>query len=171
VLDLPTRRRIFDFVREHPGASARTIQRGVGMGWGETAYHLEQLRRATLLHRERGGRRDYYFPADMLPLDRQLLLSMQSAIERALLVELARFPGLTFHDLVERSLAGKSTVAFHLKFLVALGIIEVEVEGSTRHYRTRRPDLVLRLYSSFRDSFEDRWVDRFSSTWGGLTRE
>jgi predicted transcriptional regulator len=171
VLDLPTRRRIFDFVAAHPGSSARTVQRGVGLGWGETAYHLDQMRRAGLLHRERGGRRDYYFPADMVPIDRQLLLSMQSAVERALLVELARFPGLTFRELVARLGAGKSTAAFHLRFLVALGIVDVESSEPLRRYRVRRPDLVLRLYGSFRDSFEEPWVDRFSSTWGGLVRE
>lgn len=171
MLDLPTRRRIFDFVAAHPGSSARTVQRGVGLGWGETAYHLDQMRRAGLLHRERGGRRDYYFPADMVPIDRQLLLSMQSAVERALLVELARFPGLTFRELVARLGVGKSTAAFHLRFLVALGIVDVESSGPLRRYRARRPDLVLRLYGSFRDSFEEPWVDRFSSTWGGLVRE
>jgi predicted transcriptional regulator len=171
VLDLPTRRRIFDFVGQHPGSSARMVQRGLGLGWGETAYHLDQLLRSGLLHRERGGRRDYYFPAEMQPVDRQLLLSMQSAVERALLVELARFPGLTFPELGVRLKLGKSTAAFHLKFLVALGLIEVESSGTVRRYRARRPELVLRLYSSFRDSFEDRWVDRFSSTWGGLVRE
>jgi predicted transcriptional regulator len=170
VLDLPTRRRIFDFVHEHPGSSARTVQRGVGMGWGETAYHLHQMLGAGLLHRERGGRRDYYFPADMPVSDRQLLLSMQSASERALLVVLARSPGLMFRELVDQLDVGKSTVAFHLKFLVALGIVEVEITGAARHYRVRRADLVLRLYGSYRDSFEDRWIDRFSSTWGGLTR-
>lgn len=171
MLDLPTRRRIFDFVGEHPGSSARTVQRGVGLGWGETAYHLDQMLRAGLLHRERGGRRDYYFHAAMLPIDRQLLLCMQSAVERAVLVELARFPGLTFRDLVARLGVGKSTAAFHLKFMVALGIVDVEISGPIRRYVTRRPDLVLRLYRSFRDSFEERWVDRFSSTWGGLVRE
>ena len=171
MLELPTRRRIFDFVREHPGASARTIQRGVGMGWGETAYHLDQMLRHGVLHRERGGRRDYYFPAEMLAVDRQLLLCMQSAVERAILVKLARFPGLSFGELVARLGIGKSTLAFHLKFLVALAIVEVDATEATRHYRSRRPELVLRLYGSYRDSFEDRWVDRFSSAWGGLTRE
>ncbi len=170
MLDLPTRQRIFDFVREHPGSSARTVQRGAQLGWGETAYHLEQMRRAGLLYRERGGRRDYYFPADMPPVDRQLLLAMQSAVERGLLVELARSNGLAFRELVDRLKVGKSTVAFHLKYLLALGIVEVDSAGASRMYRARRPDLVLRLYGSYRDSFEDRWIDRFSSTWGGLTR-
>ena len=170
MLDLPTRQQIFDFVREHPGSSARTVQRGVRLGWGETAYHLDQMRRAGLLHRERGGRRDYYFPADMAPADRQLLLAMQSAVERGLLVELARSNGLSFGELVDRLKVGKSTLAFHLKFLLALGIVEVDSTASVRAYRARRPDLILRLYGSYRDSFEDRWIDRFSSTWGGLTR-
>jgi predicted transcriptional regulator len=171
VLDLPTRQRIFDFVRAHPGSSARTVQRGAQLGWGETAYHLEQMRRAGLLHRERGGRRDYYFPADMPPIDRQLLLAMQSAVERGLLVELARSNGLAFGELVDRLKVSKSTTAFHLKFLLALGIVEVDSAGTIRTYRVHRPDLVLRLYGSYRDSFEDLWIDRFSATWGGLTRE
>ncbi|MGA8303757.1 MAG: MarR family transcriptional regulator [Thermoplasmata archaeon] len=171
MLDLPARRRIFDFVREHPGSSARTIQRGLGLGWGETAYHLDQMLRGGLLCRERGGRRDYYFPREMLPLDRQLLVAMQSVAERAILVELARFPGLTFRELVDRLAVGKSTMAFHLKFLVALGLVEVDSSGPTRRYRAHRPELILRLYGTYRDSFEARWIDRFASTWGGLTRK
>jgi len=170
VLDLPARRRIYEFVGEHPGASARTVQRGLGFGWGETIYHLEQMLRAGLLHRERGGRRDYYFHSDVPPIDRQLLLVMQSPIERGLLVVMSRAPGLNFGELMARLGLGKTTTAFHLKFLVALGLVEPESSGPRRRYYVRRPDLVLRLYTSFRDSFEDQWVDRFSSTWGGLVR-
>lgn len=140
------------------------------MGWGETTYHLEQMLRAGLLHRERGGRRDYYFQAGLPPIDQQLLLVMQSAVERALLVDLSRFPGRTFRELTDRLGLGRTTTAFHLKFLVALELVGVEVVGPRREYSARRPDLVLRLYGSFRDSFEDRWVDRFASTWGGLVR-
>lgn len=164
------RRRIFDFVSAHPGSSARTVQRGLQLGWGETTYHLDQMLRAGVLQRERGGRRDYYFQPDLAPIDRQLLVVMQSAVERAILVELSRVPGTSFRDLMSRLRLGKTTAAFHLKFLVALGIVEVETSTSHRTYSVRRPDLVLRLYASFRDSFEDRWVDRFSSTWGGLVR-
>jgi predicted transcriptional regulator len=170
VLELPSRRRIYEFIGGHPGSSARSVQRGVGMGWGETTYHLDQLTTAGLLLRERGGRRDYYFQPSIGPVDRQLLLVMQSAVERALLVELSRFPGLGFGDLMSRLSLGKTTTAFHLKYLLALGLVNSEVAGAKRRYSVRRPDLVLRLYTSFRDSFEDLWVDRFASVWGGLVR-
>lgn len=170
MLELPARRRIYDFIGNHPGASARFVQRGVELGWGETTYHLDQLTAAGLIHRERGGRRDYYFHPTVVPIDRQLLRVMQSAVERAMLVELSRFPSLGFGELMERLSLRKTTTAFHLKYLVALGLVESEVAGSKRKYTVRRPDLVLRLYSSFQDSFEDRWVDRFASVWGGLVR-
>jgi predicted transcriptional regulator len=170
MLQLGVRRRIFDFVGAHPGSSARAVQRGLGLGWGETTYHLDQMLRSGILHRERGGRRDYYFHPDTAPVDRQLLVVMQSSVERAILVELSRFPGTSFRDLKYRLKLGKTTAAFHLKFLVALGIVEVEASTPHRRYSVRRPDLVLRLYGSYRDSFEDRWVDRFSATWGGLVR-
>lgn len=170
MLELPVRRRIFEFVGAHPGSSARTVQRGLGLGWGETTYHLDQMLRSGILFRERGGRRDYYFHPDTPPVDRQLLVVMQSSVDRAILVELSRFPATTFRDLMSRLQLGKTTAAFHLKFLVALGLVEVDASSAQRRYSARRPDQVLRLYGSFRDSFEDRWVDRFASTWGGLVR-
>ncbi len=170
MLELPVRRRIFDFVGAHPGSSARTVQRGLGLGWGETTYHLDHMLRSGLLLRERGGRRDYYFHTNTQPIDRQLLVVMQSSVDRAILVELSRFPGTSFRDLMSRLELGKTTAAFHLKFLVALGIVEVDASTPHRRYSVRRPEQVLRLYGSFRDSFEDRWVDRFASTWGGLVR-
>lgn len=146
------------------------MQRGVGFGWGETTYHLDQLTQGGLLLRERGGRRDYYFHPSLGPIDRQLLLVMQSAVERGMLVELSRSPGLGFGDLMARLSLGKTSTAFHLKYLVALGLVDAEIAGAKRRYTARRPDLVLRLYAAFRDSFEDRWVDRFASVWGGLVR-
>jgi predicted transcriptional regulator len=170
LLELPTRRRIYDFVGEHPGSSARSVQRGVALGWGETTYHLDQLAQGGLIRRERGGRRDYYFHTSIGPVDRQFLLVMQSAVDRGMLVELSRFPGLGFGELMTRLSLGKTTTAFHLKYLVALGLVNTEIAGTKRRYSARRPDLVLRLYVSFRDSFEDRWVDRFASVWGGLVR-
>lgn len=170
MLELPARRRIFDFVGAHPGSSARTVQRGLGLGWGETTYHLDQMLRSGTLLRERGGRRDYYFHPGTSPVDRQLLIVMQSSVDRAILVELSRFPGTSFRDLMSRLQLGKTTAAFHLKFLVALGVVEVDTSTPHRRYSARRPDQVLHLYESFRDSFEDRWVDRFAATWGGLVR-
>lgn len=170
LLAQPTRRRIYDVVSAHPGASARDVQRLAGLAWGETAYHLDQLSRGGALRRERGGRRDYYFRPDMTWDDRRLFLSLRSRTERRILLVLAEAPGLTLGELRDRSRNSLSTVSFHLRHLLAQGLVVGEREGNLRRYRLVRVERLIELVGEYRDSFEDRLVDRFVGTWSSLLR-
>ncbi len=164
----PTRRKIVDVVREHPGSSAREVQRRAALGWGETAYHLDQLTRAGALRRERGGRRDYYFPSTMTWEDRRLFQVLRSGTERRLLLELSARPGGTLAELKEATGLSLSTTSFHLRHLLAQNAVEGFRDGNLRRYRPTRPDRVAALVTRYRESFEDRLVDRFVEAWSGL---
>lgn len=168
VLAQPTRRRIYDVVGAHPGASAREVQRLAGLAWGETAYHLDQLIRAGILRRERGGRRDYYFRLDMTWEDRRVLLSLRSRTERMILVALVESPGLSLAELKDRTQTSLSTASSHLRRLIAQGVVESERTESTRQYRTVQPQRVTVLLRQYKESFRDRLVDRFVETWSDL---
>ena len=168
LLEQPTRRRIFDVVSQHPGSSGREVQRRAGLGWGETAYHLDQLTRAGVLRRERGGRRDYYFPASMTWEDRRLFQALRSDAERRILLELADRPGRTLNELTAAVGLSLSTTSFHLRLLLRQSVVEGYREGPLRRYRTGRPEKVRELLSLYRESFADRWVDRFVEAWSGL---
>lgn len=168
ILAQPTRRRIFEVVGAHPGASAREIQRLSGLAWGETAYHLDQMIRAGVVRRERGGRRDYYFRLDMTWEDRRVLLSLRSRTQRQILLALVDSPDLSLAELRERTGASLSTVSAHLRRLLSLGIVESRREGPARQYRSIRPERVAALLRQYRESFGDRLVDRFVETWSDL---
>ena len=168
LLALPTRRKIVDVVTAYPGASARDIQRRAGLGWGETAYHLDQLTRAGALRRERGGRRDYYFPSTMTWEDRRLFQVLRSGAERRLLLELGRRPGLSLNELREATGFSLSPTSFHLRHLMTQGAVEGFRDGALRRYRALRPERVAELLARYRESFEDRLVDRFVEAWSGL---
>ena len=168
VLRLGTRQRIFGVVSKNPGLSARDIQRLAGLGWGETSYHLERLEDAGVLRRERGGRRDYYFPATMTWEDRRLLQALRSPAQRALLLLLSERPGLTLAELREVAGFSLSTTSFHLRQLLDRAAVEMYREGNARRYRVVRPERVAELVRGYRTSFEDRLVDRFVETWSGL---
>ncbi len=168
VLAQPTRQRIFDVVGAHPGASAREIQRLSGLAWGETAYHLDQMIRAGVVRRERGGRRDYYFRLDMTWEDRRVLLSLRSSTERKLLLVLVDSPDLTLSELKERTQTSLSTTSAHLRRLLSLGIVESSRTASGRSFRAVRPERVALLVKQFQESFRDRVVDRFVETWSDL---
>lgn len=170
LLAQPTRRRIFEVVGAHPGASARDVQRLAGLAWGETAYHLDQLTRAGALRRERGGRRDYYFRPDMTWNDRRLLRSLRSETERRLLLALTGTLGRTTAELSDGTGLSISTTSFHLRELVAAGAVEPFRDGNVRRYRLARPDRMGELLRTYRESFRDRLVDRFVETWSSLLR-
>ena len=168
LLEQPTRRRIFEVVQQHPGSSAREIQRRAQLGWGETAYHLDQLTRAGLLRRERGGRRDYYFPAEMSWDDRRTFQALRSAAERRILLELVDRPGRTLAELRTATGLSLSTTSFHVRHLLHATIVEGFPDGNQRRYRALRPDRVREFLHRYQESFEDRWVDRFVEAWSGL---
>jgi len=168
LLAQPTRRRIFDVVSKHPGASGRDVQRLAGLAWGETAYHLEQLTDAGLLRRERGGRRDYYFAAAMTWEDRRLFQALRSPTQRRLLLLLSESPDLTLAELRERLQLSLSTTSFHVRQLLASSAIEGNRAGNLRRYRAVRPQRVAELLRGYQESFEDRLVDRFVEAWSGM---
>ena len=168
LLAQPTRRRIHDVVCRHPGSSAREIQRTAGLAWGETAYHLDQLTKAGVLRRERGGRRDYYFPHAMGWEDRRLFQALRRPAQRHLLVALSRTPGLTLAELRAACGFSLSTTSFHLRQLLAISVVEGYREGNLRRYRVVRPTRLVELLKGYRDSFQDRLVDRFIEAWSGL---
>lgn len=170
LLGQPTRRRIYDVVGTHPGSSARDIQRLAGLAWGETAYHLDQLTRAGAVRRERGGRRDFYFRLTMDWDDRKLLRSLRSSTQRRLLLALAIQPGLTVGELSKRTGLSPSTTSFHLRELVNSGAAESFRDGNLHRYRPAHPGHLAKLLATYRESFQDRLVDRFVETWSSLLR-
>ncbi|MCI4322199.1 MAG: helix-turn-helix domain-containing protein [Thermoplasmata archaeon] len=170
ILQQPTRRRIYDVVGSHPGASARDVQRLAGLAWGETAYHLDHLTKSGAVRRERGGRRDYYFRNDVSWDERKLLRCLRSPSQRHLLLTLTERPDLTLANLSERTGLSPSTTSFHLRELVAAGTVEGYRDGNVRRYRTVLPARVGELLRTYRESFRDRLVDSFVATWSSLIR-
>lgn len=163
-----TRRRIVEIVAAHPGLSAREIQRGLGLGWGETAYHLDQLVRANLLYRERTGRRDAYFDRTVPWEDRRILVVLRGGATRRILLELTSTPGVSGPELQRRLGVSKSTLSFHLTRLIAGGVVEGVRTDEGLSYRVPNRERVAQLVRDHRDSFQDRLIDRFIETWVSL---
>lgn len=166
-----TRDRILEFVRSHPAASGRSIQRGLNLAWGETDYHLNRLLRTGLLRRQVEGKFHHYFVPGFPLVEGAVLQVMQGRVARGILVVLARAEGLTFSQLAIEVGESRSLVAFQLRQLVGRGLVTQESTPTSPRYRARDAQLVLRLYGSFLDSFEDHWADRLSSTFGGLLKD
>ena len=166
--DQPTRRRILEAIDQHPGASARDLQHHARLGWGETAYHLRLLVEGGAVRLERGGRRDYYFATHLTWDDRRLLQALRSPTERQIMILLTDTPGLSASEIQRRIGVGKSTISFHVGRLIELRILETYYDQGARRHRLLQPEKMRPVLHTYRESFQDRVVDRFVESFGGL---
>jgi predicted transcriptional regulator len=165
------RDRILEDVAANPGSSAREIQRRLGLAWGETAYHLDRLRRSGAVRRERSGWRDFYFSNDLTWADRRIFQALRSPAERRIVLAVSESPGLRFTDIPARLELGRSTVSFHLNRLLELGVLSYSPSGPGAGYRLIEAARIHRLLSTYATSFADEIVDRFVGAFDGLLRD
>jgi DNA-binding transcriptional ArsR family regulator len=170
LLDLPKRRLLYDIVREYPGIGPRRAQRILGIGWGETVYHLDRLTEAGLLDRERRGYRDHYYVAGVPFADRGLLRISLLGSGRHLLIALLEQPRSTVPDLSRRTGLSEGRLSIHLRRLVENDLVRTGREGRFRTFELTQPQSVVRVLATYRESLADLWVDRVVDVWSELFR-
>jgi len=170
LLALETRRRLFEAARKAPGSGAREIQRAAGTGWGETVYHLERLTEAGLLHRERSGHQDHYFPATVPLGDRRLLRLSRSRSARRVLVTLLESPALTVPEISKRTGLSAGRLSVHLRRMIEMGITQTGRQGRYRTFDVVDRSGVIRVLTTYRSGIADQWIDGLLDTWAELFR-
>lgn len=169
LLELETRRRIYEHVRRVPGLHLRALQRATGLPLGTVEYHLHQMERAGLVVTREEGRYKAYFPNDQLDRrDRDVLYYLRQDMPRRIALEIANRPGLTFRELAERLPIGESTLSFHLKKLRAAGLVDEQRQGREKAYSAVDGDRIRSLIVRYRATFLDDVVDRFAASWFSL---
>jgi predicted transcriptional regulator len=168
LLALETRRRLYVAIARVPGQSAREIQRGAGTAWGETAYHLDRLAEAGVVHRERGAHQDFYFAAEVPLGDRTLLRIARAPAARRILIELLRAPDLTLPEVAARAELSVSRISIHLRRLGETGLVATGRRESLRTFRVADPARVARVLVTYRNGYGDGWVDRLVEAWGEM---
>jgi predicted transcriptional regulator len=166
LLELGTRRRIYDHVRRVPGLHLRQIQRDLEMPMGTLEYHLHQMERAGLLVTREDGRFKAFYPNESLDRrDRDFLYYLRQEMPRRIALEIVDRPGVSFQELAHRLPIGASTLSFHLKKLRAGGVIEERRRGQKKCYHATDPDRIRHIIVRYRSTFVDEIVDRFADAW------
>lgn len=165
-LTLETRRRVFQFIRAHPGLHLRALERRLGIALGNLRYHLDYLERENFVTSRSDGYRKTYFSArDVYLLDRDRLALLRQRVPRRIILHLVLTPTSSFEDLRDLVGVSKSTLSFHLKKLTETGVVTVRRREGRNEYFLEEPKRVVELLITYQSSFLDSAIDRTLEVW------
>lgn len=166
LLELDSRRRIYERVRQTPGLHLRALARELGMPLGTLEYHTHQMEKVGLLVTRGEGWIKAFFAQDLLDRrDRDLMFLLRQKTPRRLALEIVGKPGIGFQGLAERLRIAPSTLSFHLAKLRRTGLVEERLEGRQKSYSCTDSERVRKLIVQYRSTFVDDVVDRFADAW------
>jgi len=140
VLDNARRSRILEWLRTNPGSTTQDIRRGLGLGWGATVHHLATLESHGLVEFQQWGRnRDWYVAGGLDARARAQHSALKRPRARQLYELIASHPGAAQRELAATMGVHRSTVEFHLRKLLQVGLVEVHRHANeVRFHAVRR---------------------------------
>ncbi|UCH89802.1 MAG: winged helix-turn-helix transcriptional regulator [Thermoplasmata archaeon] len=168
-LELDTRKRIYEYILEVPGAHFRDINRKLGISTGVVEYHLKYLQdKGLVIARTEGRYKRFYVEGTIDSKDKSMMAILRQEIPRRIIAHVLLNPGASHKELRELFNISASTLSFHLSKLTRSGILAQERSGRQNQYRVIDEDEVARALISYRKSFLDEIVDNFVDTWSEL---
>lgn len=165
-LELETRRRLFEIVTESPGVHFRELQRLAKMPTGTLEYSLSCLVKSGIVEEQaEGGYLRYYPSLKFSAADKAMLSSMRQEIPRGVVLWLVQHPRSTHKDILSAFTFTAPTLTYHLKRLVASGVLATEKEGGRAVYFVQDHERVVNLLITYRRNFRDKLVDAVVSAY------
>ncbi len=138
ILDQFTRGKIYGYILANPGDHYNAIQKALNISNGTFAYHLHVLEKEGYIKSIKDGLKRCFFPAGVkIPQKGRTLRAGQRIIIEKILEE----PGLSQKDIAIAIGVSPSTVSYHLKDLLEMGVVETERLGMRQKYYINR-DLI-----------------------------
>ena len=176
VLDLDTRRRLYENVETYPGLHLSELARACGIETNHAKYHLEYLESRGLVASQRDAGYTRWYPRMEGP---QGLRDVVGAREKEILAMLRRpIPLHVTLLLLDREFAthvemlplvgvAHGTLHYHLKNMERIGLLESSKAGRERRYRLAQRDALFALLLRYKPP--DRLVQGFLTAWDDLS--
>jgi len=165
-LELESRRAIYQEIADTPGSHFRALLDELDYAQGTLQYQLRWLADERLIDVSSDGKYTRYYPAtEFDDADQTVMNALRREYSRRILAHLLVDGPLSTTDLSDRLEKAQSTVSWHLSKLVDAGLVTKERDGQRVLYRVSDSDRVRYLYTTYRQSFTDRIVDRLLGLW------
>ncbi len=170
VLELDTRKTIFDYISSHPGCHFRALYRALNLPTGVVDYHLKYMEdKELIVSKKSGGYKRYYIRDTVKSQDKELLGLLRQKIPRDIIIYILLNEGTSHGQVKKEFNVSASTFSYHMSKIVKLGIIGFEKIGRKKRYYVKNPEEVAKALVTYKKGFADDVVDSFEEAWMDLS--
>ncbi|MGI6589877.1 MAG: winged helix-turn-helix transcriptional regulator [Candidatus Iainarchaeum sp.] len=162
---LTPRDKIYSIIVQNPGLHFREIQRRTNIATGALQYHLEYLKKKSLIREEKEGKFSRFYSINSDVVDSKLMNLLRQDSVRKIVIFLMNRKRVTLQSISKGVDLGVSTTSFHLQKLVNGGVVVQKHQGGKVFFSLKNKKSVLLMLLEYRESFLDSLVDNFIDTW------
>ena len=166
VLELDTRKTIYDYITAHPGSHFRALYRGLKLPTGVVDYHLKYMEdKELIVSKKTGGYKRYFIRDSMKSHDKELLGLLRQKIPRDIVIVILLNEGISHGEIRKDFDVSASTFSYHINKIVTQGWIYFEKIGRKKRYYVKDPDEIAKALVVYKKGFADAVVDSFEEAW------
>lgn len=165
ILELETRRKIYDLVSSNPGLHLSKIADILKMRISLVEYHLLFLERHnTIRSVKESGYTRYYIEGEIGTADKKILSILRQKVPLNIILYLLKGDNSQHKDILKNVNVSPSTLSYHLKKLVNNEIVNVNSQGEDRGYSINDKEQIIKILVQYKpynlfDSFKEIWAD------------
>lgn len=167
VLELETRRKIYDVLRKNPGVHLSKIADLLQMRVSHVEYHLNFLEKHDMITVEKvTGYKRFYIKGTIGVQDKQYLSILRQKTLLHIILFLLKNKTVQHKDILENVPVSASTLSYHLNKLVKYDIVEVQRYGENKGYQLKNRDEIITWLIQYKpfDLYEE-----FTNVWADLS--
>ena len=153
------RQRIYEFIKNNPGAHLRMICRELELAMGATQHHLAILEKSGRIKSKRINLHRHYYASEVLEVQHALLAFLRQETARDILMYLIEHPSSTQSDIATFKNFSLPTISWHMSRLVASGIVSSRKDGKIIKYDVIDVKSVAALVKIYHPNIWDKLSD------------
>ena len=167
VLELETRRKIFDILQKNPGLHLSKIAELLQMRVSHVEYHLNFLEKHDIITTEKEtGYKRFYIKGTIGTQDKKYLSILRQKTLLYIILYLLKNNTVQHKDILENVTVSASTLSYHLNKLVKHNIVEVQRYGENKGYQLKNRNEIITWLIQYKpfDLYEE-----FVNVWNDLS--
>jgi predicted transcriptional regulator len=165
LLDLETRRKIYDLVSRNPGLHLSKIAEVLKMRISLAEYHLFYLEKnQVIISAKESGYTRYFVRGKIGIIDKKILSILRQDIPLRIILYLLKNENSKHKNILKNFNIAASTLSYHLKKLVKHNIISVQTYGEEKGYSIVDKVKIIGILVQYKpysliEGFKDVWLD------------